>query len=474
MGLDFKFKYLSPSTEKLFGYTLEERKILNFSQMYPESDLKFLQKLIAEKVEHYKKTGENDEQIFDLEGIHKDGHHINIEVSAKFVLGPQGKITGVQGISRNITSRKKAEKELIKAKEIAEENEARFKALHNASFGGITIHDKGIILDCNMGLSEITGYPVEELIGIDGLLLIAEKSREMVMQNILAEYEQAYEAIGLRKNGEEYPLRLEARMIPYKGKKVRVVEFRDITEQKKIEKELIQAKEKAEESDRLKSSFLANMSHEIRTPMNGILGFTSLLSDPDISEKEQKEFIQIITKAGNNLLGTVNDLIDISKIETGQMQLNITRINIKEKLEEMYVFFHNEALQKNNKIHYNCSLEKDELYIESDYIKLKSILSNLIKNSIKFTTDGEINVSCRKLKETIEFQVRDTGEGIPFDRQQAIFNRFEQAYYKSKYAIEGSGLGLAISKAYVELLGGKIWLESQENVGSTFYFTIPC
>ncbi|MFW5759040.1 MAG: PAS domain-containing sensor histidine kinase, partial [Bacteroidota bacterium] len=170
--------------------------------------------------------------------IARDGSQIFCEASFSHI--GEKKEIALQGIIRNVTERKKHENELLKAKQIAEENEERFKALHNASFGGISIHDKGVILECNQGLSEMTGYSIDELIGMDGLLLIAPESRNMVIKNMMKAYEKPYEAFGLRKNGEIFPLQLEARNIPYKGKTVRTVEFRDITERKQIENEIHQ------------------------------------------------------------------------------------------------------------------------------------------------------------------------------------------------------------------------------------------
>ena len=244
-----------------------------------------------------------------------------------------------------------------------------------------------------------------------------------------------------------------------------------------VETELIAAKEKAEESDRLKSAFLTNMSHEIRTPMNGILGFTSLLKVPGLSGKEQEKFIDIIEKSGNRMLSTLNDIIDISKIEAGQVDVIISDINLNKQLDELFEFFLPEAKKKNIQLSVRKKVPDQQTYFKSDEEKLNSVLTNIIKNAIKYTHEGSIefgySINEKGEKNELEFYVNDTGIGIPAERQNAVFNRFEQADIEDRKVYEGSGLGLAISKAYVEMLGGKIWMESEEGVGSQFYFTIP-
>jgi signal transduction histidine kinase/CheY-like chemotaxis protein len=241
--------------------------------------------------------------------------------------------------------------------------------------------------------------------------------------------------------------------------------------------ELQKAKERAEESDRLKSAFLANMSHEIRTPMNGILGFSALLKDPDLTGDEQSEYISIIEKSGARMLNIINDIIDISKIEAGLIHIELKDLNINELIEYTYNFFKQEAEAKGLRLTFNNSLPNHQAILTTDREKTLTILTNLVKNAIKYTSKGAIefgyNVTKESEKFELEFYVKDTGIGIPNDRQSAIFDRFVQADIEDKMARQGAGLGLSISKAYVEMLNGKIWADSQEGVGSTFYFTLP-
>lgn len=246
----------------------------------------------------------------------------------------------------------------------------------------------------------------------------------------------------------------------------------DITERKKMVEDLIDAKEKAQQSDRLKSSFLANMSHEIRTPMNGILGFLELLSEPDLGEDVKAGYLDIVKKSGQRLLSTINDIIEISKIESGDMQLCSQEINVSQFLSYYYDFFLPQAKGKGLQLEFvQCKTDTETIF--TDKSKLDSILTNLIKNAIKFTEKGRIEFGCeQKDSHTLLFYIKDTGKGIDPDKIDQVFERFMQADNLNTRGYEGSGLGLSITKAYVEHLGGKIWVESEPGKGSCFYFTI--
>lgn len=238
------------------------------------------------------------------------------------------------------------------------------------------------------------------------------------------------------------------------------------------------AKQKAEESERLKSAFLANMSHEIRTPMNGILGFAGLLSEPNLSGDDRRDYVDIIVKSGNRMLNIINDIINISKIESGLMQLSISVNNINHHIDYIRNFFKLEASQKDISIFTTKTLLDEQAEIVCDKEKLLAILINLVKNALKFTDEGFVEFGYELKGEFLEFYVKDSGIGIPENRREAVFERFIQADISDVRAFQGAGLGLSITKAYVEMMGGKLWLSSDdnpysENHGSTFHFTIP-
>jgi signal transduction histidine kinase len=241
----------------------------------------------------------------------------------------------------------------------------------------------------------------------------------------------------------------------------------------RIMKELEKQKEKAEESDRMKSAFLANMSHEIRTPMNGILGFAELLKTGGNSKEEQSEFIHLIEQSGDRMLNTINNIIDISKIETGNETLLIDQVDVDEIVSELASFFKPEIRKKGLQLVVEKNRGNAGVHFYTDSYKLNSILINLVKNAIKFTKKGTIKISYSVDENKAEFTVSDTGIGISAEKLQAIFEYFVQADFSHNSGFEGSGLGLSISKGYATLLDGKIRVESEPGKGSTFYVSIP-
>ena len=247
----------------------------------------------------------------------------------------------------------------------------------------------------------------------------------------------------------------------------------DITSRKKAETELILAKEKAEESDRLKTAFLHNVSHEIRTPMNAIIGFSSLINEPDLTEAERTHYGDIIFQSSNQLLSVINDIVDIANIESGQIKLNLREMNLNSSLMSLNEQFMLKGIEQKVPLYLKTGLKDEDSDIKTDVTKLIQVLSNLLNNAFKFTRKGKIEFSYILKNGFIEFSVSDTGIGISPEHIEKIFNRFYQVDAAGSRRFGGTGLGLSICKAYVEYMGGIISVESEPGKGTNFTFTIP-
>lgn len=375
----------------------------------------------------------------------------------------------VQLIIHDITERKRAQNKIKQLSQAVEQSPVAIEITDTT----------GIIEYVNSKFIETTGYSYEEIIGNNPRMLksgyTTDKEYQQLWKTITSGNEWFGEFYNKKKNGTLYWESASISPITNEhGKTTHYIAIKeDITERKNIEKELIKAKEKAEESDRLKLAFLANMSHEIRTPMNGILGFTELLKAKNLSGDIRQDYINIIEKSGKRMLNIINDIISISKVESGQIDITSSETNVNEQIEYLQTFFKPEAEQKNISLFLSKELSSKDAFIKTDREKLYTILTNLIKNAIKFTNDGTIEFGCERKGDYLVFFVKDTGLGISESQKKIIFERFRQANDTVSRTHEGSGLGLAISKAYVEILGGNIWVESKEGKGSSFYFTLP-
>ncbi len=276
--------------------------------------------------------------------------------------------------------------------------------------------------------------------------------------------------------GDSFPIEYTVDYLSIGTTEYACVYIQDITERKRFEDAMVSAKLKAEKSDKLKSIFLANMSHEIRTPMNGILGFAELIQRKDLATEKRTEYAKIITECGNNLLQIINDILDISKIEAGECKIIKTDFSLNKMMEELYTFFEPLIAQNSeNSVAFEMrkSLRDDESIIHSDENRLRQILTNLLSNSMKFTSRGFINFGYFEKGNEIEFFVKDSGIGIPSDKQTSIFEAFRQGEETLSKKYRGTGLGLAIVKNFVKLLNGTIRVESEPGQGSCFTFTIP-
>lgn len=471
---DAVYEYVSPASIEIFGHTPE---------VFYNTPLLIQHAMHPDWVEYFRTEWQNSingkvPPFYEYQIIHKSGEVKWLNQRNVLIKDEKGKPIALEAVVTDITQRKQMEEALVK-------NQNRYKkaqeigGVGNWEFDPISTH-----FWASDEARKIYGYDLD----------VEDFTTEMV-ESCIPDRERVHQAlIDLIEQGKEYNLIFD--IITYdtgirktihsiaelekdaKGDIIKITGvLSDITKQKKADELLIKAKEQAEESDRLKSAFLANMSHEIRTPMNGILGFTSLLKEPNLSGRKQKKFIDIIEKSGARMLSTINDIIDISKIESGQIDVIISDINLNKQMDELLEFFMPEAMAKNIQLSITSRLPDQQANCKSDKGKLNSILINFIKNAIKYTPAGTIDIGYSIIQKEnvnkLEFYVKDTGIGIPKKRLNAVFNRFVQADIDDRQAFEGSGLGLAISKAYVEMLGGKIWAESEEGVGSQFYFTIP-
>jgi PAS domain S-box-containing protein len=412
-------------------------------------------------------TNEYASKIVEEKFISQGGETIYVELKAiPTVFEHQN---AVQVIIHDISERKRTQDKIKQLSQAVEQSPV-----------AIVITDTiGIIEYVNHKFIETTGYSLDEVLGKNSRILksghTSSEEYKNLWQTITLGHEWFGEFHNKKKDGTLYWESASiSPILNEQGKTTHYIAIKeDITERKLIEKQLIKAKDKAEESDRLKLAFLANMSHEIRTPMNGILGFTELLKAQDLPTDVQQEYIKIIRKSGKRMLNIINDIISISKVESGQIEITLSKTNVNEQIEYLQTFFKPEATHKNIGLFLTKKLTSKDTFIKTDREKLYAILTNLIKNSIKFTNKGSIEFGCEKKGNTLEFFVKDTGLGISDSQKIIIFERFRQANDTISRTHEGSGLGLAISKAYIEMLGGKIWVESQEGKGSTFYFTIP-
>ena len=454
----------NPKFERFFG--VKESEIIGKSDFdyVPEELAQFFRQKDKEALEG-SKPSTNTEWITYAD----DGHRELVETIRTPMYGSNGKIIGILGIARNIT-----------AHYLAENDSRKFMLGINNSSDAIFITDiNGTIEFINPAFEKIYGFPGSEVLGKTPRILksglIPPEAYKQVWDTLLAGKPVKGEIKNKTKDGRI--IDVEASNNPILDEKGNIVGFlsinRDITERKKAESELILAKEKAEESDRLKTAFLNNISHEIRTPMNAIMGFSSLMGIPGTSSEMQTSFVETIQNSSNQLLSIINDIVDISSIEAKATNTRISKVNLNSKIDKLCKQYLHAASEKNICLFYKTALTTEKADIMTDPSKFFRVFSNLISNAIKFTLKGQVTFGYELKGSFIEFFVSDTGIGIPVELHSKIFENFYQVEKSLNRQFEGTGLGLSICKAFIEHLGGKIWLESEPGRGSTFYFTLP-
>lgn len=468
-GKDLGIIRANQSFCKMIGYSEDELKSFTFSNFthpdYLAGDEIPMMQLLAEEIPTYHA---------EKQYIRRDGSIIWGSATISVIRNNNDEVQYFMAMVEDVTLRKQTEIELEKSFSL-------LKATLESTADGILVVDSHErIVQFNQKFAEMWRIPAEVLASGED-----QKAIEYVLEQLkcpddfAAQIKQLYREAEIItsdlldfKDGrvfERYsqPQRISGRSVG------RVWSFRDITERKKAEAELIAAKEKAEESDRLKTAFLHNVSHEIRTPMNAIIGFSALLSEPDTTEKERQEYIDIIFQSGSQLLSIINDIVDIANVESGQVKLNLREMNLNLSLKGLRDQFKYKLQPGKVTINLETGLPDNQAIIQTDSIKLIQVLSNLINNATKFTFEGHIDFGYSVSDGLLEFYVRDTGIGIPPEFHNRIFERFYQVDNSASKKFSGTGLGLSIVKAYVELLGGRIKLDSAPGQGTEFTFTVP-
>lgn len=454
-----KCLFTSKSAEEKFGYTLKDLNCFEAKDIIHPDDLK-------KSMDEIKKIST------EKEGSVKLSHRVFNPKKKEYIL--------TDNVFKIIQDKNGNRRLLVIGKESAFQIEEKnnFNIFNSVPEPIVVSDENHLIIYVNQEFIELFGYKGDELNNLDILRLFSNQQNRKKAESFIrsAKKTKHIELSMCKKDGKRIEMHIAARILEKKvasGQTLLI--FKDISNFKKIETELIQSKEKAEEADKLKSAFLANMSHEIRTPMNAIIGFSDLLADPSLKPSDVGFYTGIIKERCSNLLQIVNDILDISRIEANLIILKEKSFSVNSMLEELYIIYAQKLINE-NKFQIVLSLSKEQpdedSEIIADELRLKQILSNLLDNAIKFTKEGEIEFGYTTMDGFLHFFVRDTGIGIVPEKHHVIFERFRQIDESLDREFGGNGLGLAICKAFVELMGGKIYVDSEPKKGSTFYFTI--
>ena len=441
-------------------------------------------------------------ELYEKECRRKDGENISIELRTYLLTDDNSGAIGMWAIIRDISNRKKVEKELQKSEE-------KYRSIIELAADTILMGDiNGDLIGANLKATELTGFSTEELIGrnISTLFAQNELTQKPLRYDLLLEGNVVMmERTIRRKDGSEVVVEMNSKRMPHN---TYISMIRDVTERinnekylresehklriqnaeylalneelkesnqriRDINEKLIKVTEKAQESDNLKTAFLSNMSHEIRTPMNGIVGFCGLLQRSDITKAEQEKYVEIIINSSYQLLSIINNIIDYSRIEAGQISVNKSKISMDKMLNDVLNKYAEIARTKNINLVTTLPRSSNTNHIYSDENKVKQVLENLLNNAIKFTEKGNVEVGYVHKDGFVEIYVKDQGIGIDQENHSMIFERFRQVEGANLSSTTGTGLGLAISRSLVEIMDGKIWVESSKGKGAKFCFTLP-
>ncbi len=453
----------------LTGFSREEilgKSVVRlYHSNYPEE--------IRDELNTLKLKGENKETEKNL--LTKQGKKIPVLVSMQPHLDISGKIREARIVLQDLRSLKIAEERL-------KQSEERYRAVSDTAVDAIvTMDSKGRIVSWNGSTEKMFGFSSKEIEEKTIELLLPDQDfidqnnpvREINSMDDVIRLGRITEIQARHHNGNTFPAEISLAGWETAHESFFTAIIRDITERKKWESELQKAKIKAEESDTLKTAFLANMSHEIRTPMNGILGFAQLLKDPELTTENRDKYINIINRSSEQLLKIITNIVDISKIEAGFKDLNLTEIHLQTLLDHVIFLFKPMAKEKNIRLLLENNIPEDRSILLSDEIKLKQMLSHLLDNAMKFTSQGEIRLYVEADERNIRFLVSDTGEGIEPHLLEVIFDRFRQGSLAIVRHTGGTGLGLSLARSYAGMLNGTLTVTSKPGEGSTFSLELP-
>lgn len=451
------------AAERIFGWKAEEVLDSNIP-IIPEDKKHEFRALLEIVLQGKMFTG------VELQRLRKDGNLIDVSLSSAPIKDAKGRIRGILSVMDDITKRKAAERSL-------RENLQFLQKLIDTIPNPIFYKDKyGGFEGCNLAFERLVNLSKEEILGKTVYDIFPKEQADRCSSSDAALLREPgikiqETTIHLKDDRRINAISNKATYADADGKLEGIVEvIIDITERKRAEEELRKAKETAEVAARVKSEFLANMSHEIRTPLNAVIGMTGILLDANLT-LEQNDCIETIRSSGDTLLAVINDILDFSKIESGKMELERQPFNLRDCIEESLDLNAANAAEKGLNLAYIID-ESVPQRVFGDITRLRQILVNLINNAVKFTDAGEVVVEVNRDAEMIHFSIQDTGIGISPDQANRLFRSFSQVDTSTTRKYGGTGLGLAISKRLVELMGGRIWAESETGRGSTFHFTV--
>jgi PAS domain S-box-containing protein len=468
--LEGQIEYINPAGCALTGYNFEEligkTPSVFKSGVTPDEEYKSLWNTI--------KAGNEWKGIF--QNKKKNGDYFWERAFVVPLRNAEGIITNYLGVKEDISKR-------IHTEEALKESEKRYRSLFEASPDAIILADieTGMLIDANMAACDMLGLSLDEIKQLHQSMIHPARYLDFSLESFNEHAEKALaiealnpiESVILRSDGSEIPVEVMSSKITINGRHILQGVFRNITERKLVQEEIMKAKEKAEAGDKLKSAFLQNISHELRTPLNGIIGFSEMITQMDSTEEDRLEFSKMIKKSSTRLINTITSYMDISMIVSGLTEINERPFRINKFLEKINDKTIELCKLRNQLLQVTRSFPETDIQIITDEGLLDKVFTHLIDNALKFTDTGSISIGYEYKPGFHQFSISDTGRGISDESLSAIFEVFRQADSSTSRGYEGSGLGLSIARGFIKLLGGDIWVESKINEGSTFFFTIP-